>query len=308
MTAPVVSIILPVFNRLQFLRAAVASAFGQTFADWELVIADDGSTEATREYLRELARHPRVRVMWLPHSGNPGAVRNAALREATGEFVAFLDSDDEWLPDKLTLQLALLREQPRFRWCYSPIIHIDAAGNLMPRAAPARPAATQGTSFERIARWEAAIAVPTVIVQRQFLEQVGGFDERRLLHEDYDLWLKLARESEVGMVRTPLTRVRHHGDHYSQPGEPELRDWIELFATWRQALPEPALKRILERQGARCSALLARHYAARGDGPSMLRTITRSVSCWTCPEWWVGSAVAIARLVVPASRLNAARR
>ncbi len=82
MTTPTVSIILPTFNRLQYLRAAVDSVFGQTFEDWELVIADDGSDSETQAYLRDVARGPRVRLLSLPHSGNPPAVRNIALREA----------------------------------------------------------------------------------------------------------------------------------------------------------------------------------------------------------------------------------
>src|SRR5262245_55647877 len=100
--SPVVSIVLPAFNRLVYLRAAVASVFKQSFTDWELIIGDDGSDEDTRAYLGTLDQPPRVKVLWLAHTGNPAVVRNAALLEAKGEFVAFIDSDDEWLPDKLT--------------------------------------------------------------------------------------------------------------------------------------------------------------------------------------------------------------
>lgn len=305
MSSPTVSVILPVFNRLEFLRAAVASVFQQSFTDWDLIIADDGSDDATKDYLKDL-RDPRVRVLWLAHTGNPAAVRNAALRDATGEFIAFLDSDDEWLPEKLATQIRMLRDQPQFLWCYSPVEHIDADGNVLPRLS--RRTVPRGVAFKRIARWEAAIAVPTVIAQRQLVERVGGFDERRLLHEDYDLWLKLALESEVGVAGSALTRVRHHDSHYGKSGEPELRDWIEFYAQWKHRVTEPRLKRVIERQGARCAALLARHYAARGDGASVYRTITRSVRCWTCPEWWVGNAIALVRLVVPTSLVNASRR
>lgn len=295
------------FSRLVYLRAAVASVFQQSFADWELIIADDGSDDATKDYLKGLDRLPHVKVLWLAHAGNPAAVRNVALRDATGEFVAFLDSDDEWLPEKLATQIEMLRDQQQNLWCYSPVLHIDADGNVLPRKSRARRIVGRGAAFEQVARWEAAIALPTVIVKRQLVERVGGFDERRLLHEDYDLWLKLAGESEASVVDSPLTRVRHHGSHYSKTGEPELRDWIEFFAKWQHQVAEPARKRVVERQGARCTALLARHYAARGDAAAVFRTITRSMSCWTCPEWWLGSALALARLVVPGSLVNARR-
>src|SRR5258708_34074473 len=115
MTTPAISIILPTFNRLKYLRLAVDSVFAQTFADWELLIADDGSDEETRAYLRGLENLPRVKVIWLSHSGNPSAVRNAALREARGDYIAFLDSDDMWMPAKLEPQIYVLTASHR-RW------------------------------------------------------------------------------------------------------------------------------------------------------------------------------------------------
>jgi len=119
MTTPTVSIVLPTFNRLPYLRAAVDSVFAQSFQDWELIIADDGSDAETSAYLQTVAGMPRVKLLCLPHTGNPPAVRNAALREAHAEYVAFLDSDDIWLPRKLESQLASLRCRPTRKWSYT---------------------------------------------------------------------------------------------------------------------------------------------------------------------------------------------
>src|SRR5579863_3753675 len=91
-----VSVVLPAFNRLRFLRPAIESVSAQTFADWELIIADDGSDLETRQYLQSFADDPRVTVVWLEHTGKPSMVRNAAVLRAAGEYVAFLDSDDLW--------------------------------------------------------------------------------------------------------------------------------------------------------------------------------------------------------------------
>src|SRR5687768_13275178 len=108
---PEVSVVLSTFNRLNYLRESVDSVCAQSFRDWELIIADDGSAEATTDFLSTLA-DPRIKVLLLQHSGNPATVRNAAIREARGRFVAFIDSDDLWLPLKLERQLAAMAVHP----------------------------------------------------------------------------------------------------------------------------------------------------------------------------------------------------
>src|SRR5689334_3462667 len=105
---PLVAIVLPTFGRLHYLRSTVDCIYRQTFEDWELIIADDGSDAETREYLHS-AGDSRVRVIWLSHTGVPAIVRNAALREARARYVAFLDSDDLWAPQKLERQVQTLQ-------------------------------------------------------------------------------------------------------------------------------------------------------------------------------------------------------
>ena len=125
--APLVSVILPTYGRLGHLRSCVASVFAQSLVEWELIIADDGSDEETRTWLAALG-DPRVQVLLLPHSGNPSKVRNAAIQRARGYYLAFLDSDDLWLPDKLERQVAAMRAAPQRRWSYSRVKRIDAHG------------------------------------------------------------------------------------------------------------------------------------------------------------------------------------
>ena len=122
---PWVSIVVPTFDRLEYVRPALDSVFAQTWNDWDLIIADDGSGEELRAYLRALESRPRVKVVWLPHRGVPSAVRNAAIREATGTHVAFLDSDDLWAPRKLERQLALLAARPECGWSYTAFRQVD---------------------------------------------------------------------------------------------------------------------------------------------------------------------------------------
>src|SRR5262245_57463748 len=125
---PLVSVIMPTFNRREFLQPAIESLLNQSFVHWELIIADDGSDTDTRSYLQSLHAPPRVNVVWLSHSGRPSVVRNAALREARGEYVAFLDSDDLWLPRKLEMQVTSLARHPQRKWSYTAFALVDGAG------------------------------------------------------------------------------------------------------------------------------------------------------------------------------------
>src|SRR5262249_52759335 len=124
-SAPVVSIIMPTYNRLEYLRPAIESVLAQTRRDWELIVADDESREPTRPYLRSLTSDPRIALLELEHSGNPARGRNIAMRSARGQFLAYLDSDDVWLPEKLTLQLESLLRTPSRAWSYTRFTVVD---------------------------------------------------------------------------------------------------------------------------------------------------------------------------------------
>src|SRR6185503_18864604 len=155
---PTVSIILPTFNRTRWLEPAIDSVLGQTFADWELIIADDGSSEETQNYLRGIETQ-RIRILWLSHGGNPSRARNAALDVASGKYVAFIDSDDVWSPHKLDRQLAAMQAS-RSRWSYTACDRIDADGRLL--AAELQPATPlrNGWIFEQLLALEVSVAMP----------------------------------------------------------------------------------------------------------------------------------------------------
>ena len=174
---PLVSIILPTFGRLEYLRPTVASVYRQTLRDWELIVADDGSDAETRGYLRTLETDSRVTLLWLAHTGSPAIVRNAALRVARGEYVAFLDSDDLWAPEKLSRQVALLRSRPMCGWCYTAVSHIDGGGQTLtePVFGPWLPC--DGAVFERLVTGPVVIRTPSVLAARELVARAGGFDE-----------------------------------------------------------------------------------------------------------------------------------
>jgi glycosyltransferase involved in cell wall biosynthesis len=306
-SVPAVSIILPTFNRLDFLRLAIDSVFAQTFIDWDLIIADDGSAEQTRAYLRSLVSEPRVKVIWLPHTGNPGAVRNAALREAKGEYIAFLDSDDLWRPEKLERQIASLRSSANCRWSYTSYDRIGKTGEVIyPDANPMVP--HRGAIFEPLLTLEAEVSTPAVVVERRLLALVGGFDEAQFLWEDYDLWLRLALHSDVDLIDEPLTRLRSHEQHYSSAGTRNQEDRLKMLRKMQALATDAHLRSVTDRLIAQRTVNLARLYA-NSDRPAAAMTLAHGcLHSWRYMEWWVGLPIVFLKLLIPRVVMNFYRR
>ena len=305
---PAVSIIVPTFNRLEFLPVAIESAFAQSFTDWELIIADDGSAGDTSTYLASLHDPPRVRVLWLSHSGKPSVVRNAALRAARGEFVAFLDSDDVWLPRKLATQIARLKRRPECRWSYTRFSQVDAAGHPRAAANVRTFPAPCGWILEKLLKEETVIALPSVVVSRELLQQLGGFDEELVMCEDDELWLQLAAESEIDGVDEALTLIRRHGQHSGS----DIAAWQDRRRVFTKALRARAgtqHSRLLRRLRAEMSTGLAKSQAASGERLRVLATLCASVAySWRYRAWWLGAMTAAARAFAPAAAQSFIRR
>lgn len=209
MRMPEVSVILPTYNRLPLLREAVDSVLAQTHRDFELIVADDGSTDGTRDYL-EAIDDPRVRPIWLEHRGDLTSARAAGLRHVHGKWVAFLDSDDLWSPEKLALQLHRLAMHPGCRWSYTGYLLMDADGRPLPRRSALLGQPASGYILEPLLKFEVAVAVQAMLVENSLIDEIGGFDETIPIRSDYDFALRLAGRSEVCALPENLTRVREH--------------------------------------------------------------------------------------------------
>ena len=296
---PKVSVVLPAFNRLQFLRPAVESVLAQTFADWELLIADDGSGEDTRNYLRGL-RDRRIKVLWLAHSGSPASVRNTALREATGDYVAFLDSDDLWVADKLAIQLSALQSQTARPWNYSAYTCIDASGN--PRVCPGRAAWTpyEGPIFERLLGYEADIVTASVMVERRLILSLGCFDEAQAVQEDHDLWMRLAIAGDAGVIDQPLVAMRLHDQHYGKGGLAAQIDRHRSLAKIRRLVTDSPRRMALDAALAGNALQLALAYAGSDRRAALAalssdwrlivrhrrwRSLAKVCLKWVMPRW-----------------------
>ena len=255
--APKVSIVLPTHDRLDFLREAVASVLAQTLADWELIVVDDGSTDGSVAWLDSLG-DPRIVVVTEPHSGNPAALRNLGVANAHSPWIAFLDSDDVWAPQKLELQLARLAANPTSRWSCTGVSFIDDQGQPIPQQGGKPYRAQSGWILERLLTFSAAATTPTLMIHRSLFDEAGGFDERVLLREDYDLELRLAVRSEIHALPESLTFVRHHeGRTSSRTRVADLYRWNAIvFRKFARSAKNRRLRDIGRRQ---CALQLMQH-------------------------------------------------
>lgn len=198
-----VSIILPTYNRAEYLGRALESVLSQTYARWECRIIDDGSTDDTEAVVGRYA-DPRIHYRRQANQGVSGA-RNTGLAECEGEVAALLDSDDEWLPRKLETQLAYMAEHG-YEICQTEEIWYRGGKRVNQ---PARYAKPEGWFFE--ASLEMCLISPScTMFTRRAWEVMGPFDTAMPSCEDYDMWLRACLHFPVGLVREPLTR-KHGG-------------------------------------------------------------------------------------------------
>lgn len=307
MGKPIVSIILPTYNRPAYLREAIASAMAQTFDDWELIVADDGSSHETRAYLRGI-EDPRVTVLWLPHTGIPSIARNEAIRRANGRYLAFLDSDDLWRPAKLATQLKALQGSPGYRWSYTAVDLIDHDGCPIARDGFAPWIPHAGDITDRILTIDAHIAIDSVLAERSLVVEAGGFDEGQRFAEDYDLYVRLSLCSGVAVVDEPLAVIRAgDGANYSAHRIAAYEGWVQLYDKYAATLPSKRLRAIARRRRAESMLVLARLYAGAGRSGAAWRTLLRGTpqSLLAYPPWSLRAAKETVRAGIEALRQRA---
>jgi len=202
---PCVSVIIPTHNRAWCLERAIASVLVQTHADLELIVVDDGSIDETLDVIAGFEQDGRLQYFFQPRQG-VSAARNAGVGRARGHNIAFLDSDDAWLPEKLEKQLAYMQRHPTFAICQTEEIWYRKGRRVNPRMIHRKQA---GDIFE-ISLERCMISPSAVMFRRELWDRFGGFDERLPACEDYDLWLRITASHPVGLVEEALL-IRYGG-------------------------------------------------------------------------------------------------
>lgn len=201
---PVVSVIIPTYNRAHLLRRTLDSVRAQTFADFEVLVVDDGSTDDTEAVVTGYD-DARVRYLRQPENRGVSAARNRGLREVRGEFIAFLDSDDEWLPDKLARQVARFRELPEeVGLVYTGVESVFGDGSRQVDLPKWRGDVYRMMLLKNVIHGGGS----NVMLRRNVVASVGFFDEALPAIEDYDYWLRVTRFFRIDFVEEAL--IRYH--------------------------------------------------------------------------------------------------
>jgi glycosyltransferase involved in cell wall biosynthesis len=251
---PPVTVIIPAYNRSQMLAEALASVRAQTFRDFQVVVVDDGSEEDLRSVVEPFG--PAVRHLRTERGGAARA-RNAGVAAARTDLVAFLDSDDLWLPEHLARTVDVLRRRPEVVLVYHDTLSVDHAGRpAPPRKRRPRPS---GSVTEALFAYD-VVPTPSVVCRRQTLLQAGGFDPAVVPSEDYDLWLRMSLLGAFACVDEPLMLRRRHAGNISR--QHRVRNEIVRAVLKERFWRQPAARRAIRE--SRAYAVLAKAFYRSG--------------------------------------------
>lgn len=204
-----ISVIIPTYNRASVLSRAVESVLAQSYKNWELIIVDDGSTDHTAEILKAYSQNPQIKIIRTSNQG-VSAARNKAIGQAQGLWVAFLDSDDQWLEDKLEKQVEYTLKHPEIKIIHGEEIWIRNGVRVNPMKKHKK---AGGQIFSQALKL-CCISPSTVLVKKDLFNEVGMFREDFPVCEDYDLWLKICSKYPIGFVEDFL--IKKYGGHDDQ--------------------------------------------------------------------------------------------
>ena len=216
---PKVSVVITTHNYGHYLVEAIQSVLDQTFGDFELIVVDDGSTDNTREIVGSFGDH-RIKYIYQEHHGG-NAARNVGTSASTGEYIAFLDADDIWLPEKLAMQVGLLDAHPDVAIVCSDFYRFDNQSGVITSQAWEKRKIDPKMALRLLLSERAFAVTSTVLIRADVITAVGGWDESLRINQDWDMLVRIAQRYNFDVIRKPLVKKRQHGTSLS--GDWELR-------------------------------------------------------------------------------------
>ena len=296
---PLITVVIPTYNRASLLKKAIGSVLDQTYNNLELIIADDGSTDDTKQVVGSIG-DPRIKWIGLPHTGHIGNVRNAGARAGKGKWIAFLDSDDQWLSDKLELQLEAVKTTGK-RWCYTNFELMNEMGmKIPPRAGSYKP--LSGWITGQLLSNEATVIVCTLLLEKKLFDEIEGFsmDERLAFRGDYEFALRLSLKDEAVALPHILVKVLEHPGRATN-SLPDAHERSAVpYVVFLEQNNEAAFRKIAKKRQAHLLAEAAVRRSATGDRRMALGQLVKAMGD---DDWrhWLSAAY---RSMKGAFRLN----
>ncbi len=312
MSTPKVSVVIPTYNRAHLIGETLESVLAQTFGDYEIVVVDDGSTDDTRSVVTRIA--PQARYIYQENTGIP-EVLNVCLREARGEYIQHLGSDDVLVEDTLARSVALLDAHPDVAMVHGAAWLIDEASE---RLSISRPGFATG-DYIRSGREEIRdllfsnhIVAPTVMARRQVMLEMGIYDARFGLYEDWNLWTRIAKKHDIAYSHEPLVNYRVHGGPSGSIFHTASAHDIDLYRRMHldDVLNDPSVRDIYAGVKRRALALhhlvVGKRACETGEMWYARRSAVRAA--FSHPSAAAAAARLFARTLAPAPLVNFVRR
>lgn len=270
-----VSVIMPTFNRADFVCEAIESVLGQTYPNLELHVVDDGSTDETATLLKRYEQDERFHYHYQENQGQAVA-RNHGLREAKGDFISFIDSDNIWVADCLEIQLAIIQQKPDVDIVYGDLITINERGEELHRR-------NMGRHSGAIAKYlirDNSVSHNTTLVRRACFDQLGGFNEQQRRADDYDLWLRFSARFKYLYVPEFFARYRVMENQISSDKDGRFSANKEILDRFHKSFPDAVTPRERRQGWAYFYARRARYLASEKRIFPALLDVGRSIVAW----------------------------
>ncbi|MGQ9661187.1 MAG: glycosyltransferase family 2 protein [Kiritimatiellia bacterium] len=282
---PLVSVVIPTYNCARYVVEAVESVLTQTFDRYEVIVVDDGSTDATASVLTQFGE----RIHYLPQDNLGAAVaRNTGIARAQGDYIAFLDADDRWRPEKLARQMRALQRDPHFKIVHTDSAVIDADGRVISSSANRARQSGNGLVFDELFLSPiSVILTSSALVARECIEEVGGFDPRFPTFQDHHFFLRLAFRCPVFYIAESLVEYRIRAGSLTRSDiarnireqEQLLRDIVAAYSEYFDAKPGLLRRRWTEFYWY-SGLKLFYHGAVHASRSYFRRCLTRRTAAW----------------------------
>ncbi len=279
-----VSVIIPAYNSARFLPETIESVLAQTYKDYEIIVVDDGSTDNTREILAPY--FDKIKYIYQQNQGAAKA-RNTAIKHSQGEYIAFLDADDVWLPEKLHIQVDYLNNNPEIAMVYSLSLSINIDGKQIGKKSRHRNLYS-GDIFNKLFV-KNFFTTSTVVVRKRVLNTIGLFDESLINSQDRDLWLRITREFRVSGIDKHLCKYRQTPGSLSKKNRENVfkfrRLVIEQHYKASQESSRPIAPVLYKKALARLFFRIGKQYLAWGDRQKALENFFLSLKYRPFNPW-----------------------